>query len=219
MEPTGTEAIDGSPRGQRAIRRRLVEVASALFVEQGYRATTTKQICELAETTERTMFRNFGSKAGLFEATVAEPFSEFVAQWAASFANHPVDRPLDEVLEGWIAALVDFIEQNRVQLRMLIVADFEADDSLRSVADHISAQFARGIQQLVDEAGAELIADRGLNVDDPMLTLAAGFSMALGMLLLDKWLFTAAHGRPRRDQIVKEIKEMMLCGITVRPKL
>jgi AcrR family transcriptional regulator len=209
--------VEGSPRGQRAIRRRLVSVAGELFVRQGYRGTTTRQICEQARTTERTLFRHFTSKAGLFEATVVEPFGEFVDRWLASFGGFPADRPLDEQIHTFVRALVEFLAENRELLRLLMAAEFERDENLLGVTERISARFAAGWRILADEAGHDLMRIRDYNVEHATLAMASGVSMALGMVLLDQWVF--AHDAPGPDQeaIAREVSQMILYGISGRP--
>lgn len=55
-----------------AKRMRLIEAAIKLFAAQGVTATTTKQIAELAQVNEVTLFRHFGSKHGLLLAVMKE---------------------------------------------------------------------------------------------------------------------------------------------------
>ncbi|MFB2937773.1 TetR family transcriptional regulator [Aerosakkonemataceae cyanobacterium BLCC-F154] len=53
-------------------RQRLVYAALELFAVQGVTETTTKQIAELAEVNEVTLFRQFGNKHGLLLAVIEE---------------------------------------------------------------------------------------------------------------------------------------------------
>ncbi|WP_157950061.1 TetR/AcrR family transcriptional regulator [Vallitalea okinawensis] len=50
-------------------RNRIMKIALKLFSEQGYYATTTKQIAQAAEISEITLFRHFGTKENLFQET------------------------------------------------------------------------------------------------------------------------------------------------------
>lgn len=50
---------------QPASKSRIISAALELFQSQGFAATTTKQIAELAQVNEVTLFRNFGSKHDL----------------------------------------------------------------------------------------------------------------------------------------------------------
>lgn len=56
----------------KSTRQRLVQAALQLFAAQGVTETTTRQIAELAEVNEVTLFRQFGSKHGLLLAVIEE---------------------------------------------------------------------------------------------------------------------------------------------------
>jgi AcrR family transcriptional regulator len=53
-------------------RQRLIHAAIELFTTQGVSETTTKQIAELAQVNEVTLFRQFGNKHGLLIAVIEE---------------------------------------------------------------------------------------------------------------------------------------------------
>lgn len=53
-------------------RDRLMQAALKLFISQGIRNTTTRQIANLAEVNEVTLFRHFGNKHGLLLAVIEE---------------------------------------------------------------------------------------------------------------------------------------------------
>ncbi|MGK7929069.1 MAG: TetR family transcriptional regulator, partial [Spirulina sp.] len=53
-------------------RYRLIQAALELFVSQGISNTTTRQISNLAEVNEVTLFRHFGNKHGLLLAVIEE---------------------------------------------------------------------------------------------------------------------------------------------------
>ncbi|MFH7027431.1 MAG: TetR family transcriptional regulator [Heteroscytonema crispum UTEX LB 1556] len=53
-------------------RQRLIQAALELFTAQGVSNTTTRQIAELAEVNEVTLFRHFGNKHGLLLAVIEE---------------------------------------------------------------------------------------------------------------------------------------------------
>jgi AcrR family transcriptional regulator len=57
---------------RKTTRQRLIQSALQLFAHQGITATTTRQIAELSEVNEVTLFRHFGSKYGLLLAVLEE---------------------------------------------------------------------------------------------------------------------------------------------------
>lgn len=60
------------PAQRKSTRQRLVQAALQLFAAQGVTETTTRQIAELADVNEVTLFRHFGSKHGLLLAVIEE---------------------------------------------------------------------------------------------------------------------------------------------------
>lgn len=51
-----------------ATRRRVLDAAIRLFVERGYRSTTIESIAEAADVSVETIYKRFGSKAGMLKA-------------------------------------------------------------------------------------------------------------------------------------------------------
>jgi AcrR family transcriptional regulator len=49
---------------------KILQAAGNLFARQGYHATTTRQVAQLADVGENTIFRRFDTKEGLFWATL-----------------------------------------------------------------------------------------------------------------------------------------------------
>lgn len=60
------------PSQKNVTRQRLLNAARELFATQGVAETTTKQIAQLAQVNEVTLFRNFGNKQGLLLAVISE---------------------------------------------------------------------------------------------------------------------------------------------------
>ncbi|MGL5065440.1 MAG: TetR/AcrR family transcriptional regulator, partial [Microcoleus sp.] len=91
-------------------RQRSIVAALELFASQGVTKTTTKQIAELAQVNEVTLFRHFGSKHGLLLAVIEE---------AAIFTNLGqtlVDRAdrtssIDRALKDYATACLQALER------------------------------------------------------------------------------------------------------------
>jgi len=97
----GRPARDG---GQSPVARRILDVATPLFLSQGIRATSADVIIEAAEVTKATFYRHFPTKDHLVTAyllAIVEGEKAAVVQWRA---QHP-DRPAD-VLLAYARALV-----------------------------------------------------------------------------------------------------------------
>ena len=78
-----------------ATRRRVVEAATRLFVERGYRATTIESVAHAADVSVETIYKRFGNKAGLLKAArevavagAPEPQGFF------TFPSYPIDEAI-----------------------------------------------------------------------------------------------------------------------------
>ena len=60
------------PGSRQSTRTRLIEAALQLFAHKGVTETTTKEVAELAQVNEVTLFRHFGSKHGLLLAVMED---------------------------------------------------------------------------------------------------------------------------------------------------
>lgn len=125
-------------------RRFLLKAARDLFVEQGFEATTTKQIAEQAGVSEGILFHQFGSKVGLFSKLVEEFIEKGKDQFMAvqdegspsellirsAFAFSEKDRPLFQLIYN----SGDILKANGIPtLRVLIVPAIE--ERLRTAID------------------------------------------------------------------------------------
>jgi AcrR family transcriptional regulator len=100
-------------------RQRLVSAALELFAQQGITETTTKQIAELAEVNEVTLFRQFGNKQGLVLAVMEE--SEIFDQLAAALgeqssqANSP-----EQVIRKYAQSYLQLLEAVPEMVRSIV---------------------------------------------------------------------------------------------------
>lgn len=146
-------------------KTRIIAAAASLIAERGYTATTTSAIAEAAGVNEVTLFRRFGSKAGILRAMAV------VA--AASRADFP---PPDALVSGDLRATLrnlavleigDAIASGGLVLRLTLearaVPEVQAAMSeiatanLSRMAEFLRAHQAGG--QLRPEVDAQLLAE------------------------------------------------------------
>lgn len=89
-------------------RQRLIDAALELFAAQGVTETTTRQIAELAQVNEVTLFRQFGNKHGLLlavieDSTVFTHLGESLVEQANQSSS--VDQALKDYAKGRLQAL------------------------------------------------------------------------------------------------------------------
>ena len=91
-------------RKKHQTREALQEAARRLFAEQGYDATTVKEIADAADVAERTFFRYFAAKEDLLLPDLVARFQAFERATAARPAGEP---PLTAVREAAIEVFCD----------------------------------------------------------------------------------------------------------------
>lgn len=94
----------GRPTRDAAIERdqRLIEVATRLFLERGFDATSIDALAEAARVSKPTVYAQYGDKRGLFAAVLRREIARWLAPLAAAAADMQVDggadRPVEERL-------------------------------------------------------------------------------------------------------------------------
>lgn len=208
---SGQPARPRGPRPSADKRRAMLAAAVAVFGRQGVEAATTREVAAAAGTTERTLFKHFGSKQGLVQAVLE-------AGLAATFRRPEFAALADPNLsaEGFFAwhraflsARIAAVEAAAPALRLLL---FEAlrDEAFRERATTI----------WLDEVRTPLLAcltrlqDRGhIGGGHSAATLAQAFASLNMGYLVTRTLIAPGLGWNSRtdvDAIVAVFRS--LCG-------
>lgn len=191
----------------------MLKSARDLFATQGYSNTTTRDIAFYAGVAENLLFKHFGSKAGLFEQAIFEPFKEavagFVAKWEAYSAEPHTP---DDVARDYIESLYELLTEHRE----LIIALMTVHRYESGIADEGGSPLAEMLDQLERIGSYELSRNnwQGVNV---RIAIRLMFGMAASMTALDDWLFDPGERHPSRQEIVDEIVAFILHGTGHRP--
>ncbi len=107
------------PSSRNLTRQRLIHAAIELFATQGVTETTTKQIAELAQVNEVTLFRQFGNKHGLLLAVIED--AEVFAQLGQSLVDElPPASNLPQMLRDYANTCLQALEQTPAVVRSLV---------------------------------------------------------------------------------------------------
>lgn len=189
------------------IRALVLDAARELFLSQGFEATTTKQIAARAGVVEHLLFRNFGSKAALFEIAVLEPISEFVSDYADSWKMTGVEGP-EQRVAAFVRGLYTMAKRDRTVLIAALARRLDRESADEpDVIDRVACtlQGLRGVSDL----------ERYEDVD-PSAAVPAVLAMVLGVALLDDLLFPRGSRRPGQARLIAEIEKFVLYGTTRR---
>ena len=121
------EASRPTPRMTKAERKRqLLTHAKQLFVQLGYRETTTEKIAAAAGVTEPVLYRHFDSKKALFLEVLEEIREATIDRWNADTATvaDPLAR-LHAVMDLYLGATREHALEFRVMHRTLVESDDE----------------------------------------------------------------------------------------------
>lgn len=140
-------------------RASILDAAAELFLESGYDRTSLARVAELAGVSRATLFKQFPTKAALFEATVLAA--------GGTSEGEPVEPPADDFLGGLVQlgrAYADVLARPRMAgLMRTIIAesprfpelqertfDFGTLPVLRALRSHLGAASAAGTADVDD---------------------------------------------------------------------
>jgi AcrR family transcriptional regulator len=197
------------PRG--APRRLLLDAARTLFAHQDYRSTTTREIAETAGVLEHLLFRQFGSKAGLFNEAVVVPFVTIVDDLNARWESlEPGPESSEAVAREFLGALYDLFVGNRGLVMTLWTADALTEDELQETGI-VEIDRALGI---LGELGGKAFDILGIDAHYEDLAARSMVAMVAGMAAFGATFFGGT--RPPRDLIVEELVQATLHGFLHR---
>ncbi len=107
------------PSSRNLTRQKLIHAAIELFASQGVNETTTKQIAELAQVNEVTLFRQFGNKHGLLLAVIED--ADVFAQLGQNLVTNLVPASsLPQMLREYANTCLQALEQTPAVIRSLV---------------------------------------------------------------------------------------------------
>jgi AcrR family transcriptional regulator len=149
-------------RKKRRTRETIVAVATRLFVEQGYEATTTAQIADEAEVSPSTFFKYFATKADV----VFSLFDALIESADRRLQERQPGESAANALVAWIGEDLPEVEATYAELLhesdRLMASDPElrAQSRLRSARfeDVLATAFARDLGEPADGVRARVLA-------------------------------------------------------------
>lgn len=148
----------GRPTASELERRKglVMEVATELFVGQGYAATSLVDIAKGAGVATRTLYQHFGDKEAIFREVI---YARDAGQAIEQPQVQQGDTVFDALMRGGRYALdVTYRQQSMGLMRLMIAESNRFPDFMQAVATSIFARFRRNIAKLFEGMeGAGLI--------------------------------------------------------------
>lgn len=191
-------------------RRLLLEAARELFAQQGFTNTAARDIAEHAGVSEPLLYRNFGSKVGLFREALVVPFLELVDDFeAARQSGTPAPIDGEEAGRAFLGDLFDRFQENRGIVLTLWGA--EAGTVPELVESGVDDEIAEGLRRLVDLGTGAARSRAGRSAADDELRDRTIVAMVAGAALFGQSGFLGRRA-PSRDELVDEMVRTILHG-------
>jgi AcrR family transcriptional regulator len=194
----------------------ILAAAHDEFCERGYARATTRSIAERAGVAEPLLFRNFGSKAGLFNEVVFGPMQAFMLEWGEFMTEAGEEYDTEALAKRFVGGLYDLLRQNRgLIVTYLATRVFEPDvlDEPDDVPTFLE------VIGLMDRATQERLAPdkprgRGTKATAKIrVHERINIGAVIAAALFDELLFAAMPTQPTRDQIVNELARIAVTSV------
>lgn len=153
-------------------RQRLVDAATRLFAERGYRDTSVQAIAESAGISRGSIFWHFGSKEGLLSAVAEAAFRRWETE---TLVGDVGDARGIEAMRRALESHKRFLRDDADVLRLFFVLMFEA----LGPRPELAARFAE-LHRDLRARGRDWLRDGGLRDDVDPETVATLITGALG---------------------------------------
>ncbi|WP_409228779.1 TetR/AcrR family transcriptional regulator [Gudongella sp. SC589] len=130
----------------------ITQVAIKLFVENGYKGTTTAQIAEAAGISEVTLFRNFESKREIFLHGVMP----ILTHTLEDKLKVDKDKSPEEVLESFLVDRLAVISENHGVVRLVLMEN-QMNHELGDIdfIKKVGGQIQKGLQEMGFKEGMQ----------------------------------------------------------------
>lgn len=157
--------------------------AARLFSQRGVAQTSTREIAAAAQTTERTLFKHFGSKDGVVQAVISEAVVAHLAPTSLEALRQAIEAHGDD-LATWHRALLTQRSAALAQapeLTRLLLVELLRDEALRA---RFAATWTGAVWQPLQALFERLQRDGRVRRDIPAARLVRMFlSLNLGFLV------------------------------------
>jgi AcrR family transcriptional regulator len=195
------------------IKGLLRAAAADFFASNGYAGTSTRAIATEAGVSETLLFRHFGTKSGLFEATTLDKFRVSVEDYLSRWSGREVPPGGEqEHATAFLAGLLAFFRKQRGVMFALMTVDAAQDDDIGSIQATAQELFDRLMvavrENVLTRADGQLYPGLDREFSAPGVT-----SALLCVTLLDSWLFRDGTCQPPLTEIDDEVIAYVLDGV------
>lgn len=189
----------------------IVNAAAQLFARQGYHATTTREIANLADVSENTLFRHFDNKETIFWTALRSHTTRLKPRGNVLDGIRNGDVP-EVVLPKILELLIDAVTQDTEVLRLIAVACLELEGKAEMLLpDLLSPIFS----EISNYLAVSVEKGEVLEVDPLLLTLSL-MAMVLMHSQLSKLTDGSNSSQTSNQNAVRECSKFWLDVLSPR---
>jgi AcrR family transcriptional regulator len=183
-------------------RRLLLEAARDVFNRKGYSTTSTREIAELANVSETSIFRNFTNKPGLFREAMVQPFVDAIDAEIARFAGPRTREVTRADTRAFVASMYDMFREHRALAAMVFAADafVESEVAESEMIGDVRAAIDRFVSHASEEARA---AGKAIDPAAHHIAIRGHMAMVAGVATFGSWYL--GKRRPSRKAVIDEL--------------
>ncbi|WP_229055051.1 TetR/AcrR family transcriptional regulator [Aeromicrobium sp. Leaf350] len=198
----------GRPRSGRlprsARKAQLLEVALAVFVEQGYHAASMDEIAERAGVSKPVLYQHFPGKLDLYLALIQSACDTVIGAVREALASTQDNRRrVRATIELWF----EYVARDDAPVRLVFESDLTSDPEVRDQLDRVTTESASAVAEVISE-------DTGLPQEAAHLLAVALVSM--GQVSARHWL--DSQSTVSREDATRMLATLAWRGIGGFPK-
>ncbi len=183
--------------------------AFELFAERGYGGTTTKDIAQVAQVNEVTVFRLFGSKEALFKQVVEE---KLPLERIQAVVHFDMEGNVEEMMVKNALMVLEILKENR-HFFMMLVGEVWRHPQFKG--DTGPDMIDRAIQFLAGHIGG--LMDKGmLRSMDPVVAAKAWMGMVQSYYLTNYLLGQGNVGQVEEERLLRGMADIFVNGLGMR---
>lgn len=195
-------------RSQAKVRELLLEAARRRFAAHGYTGVSVRAIAADAGASPQLVFNYFGTKAGLFEAAILEPFSDFIAEFNTRRPALAEDEDVYERTRAFVEGMFGLVQEYR-QLLLAVIIEGAREAGVDNGAG-ASLSLAALIAPTVELGHLDRRHFVWEQYDLPTVTRATQ-AMIVSMVVLDN-LWYEGPERPPQDFLIDQLTQLLVTG-------
>jgi TetR/AcrR family transcriptional regulator len=131
--------VKARPRDAEVTRETLLEVATKLFVAQGYEGTSVQQIAEAAGVAKATPSYFFGSKEGIWKAVLDAQNKAAMEVAPKALARLQGGGSKEQLVEALVDSYLEFLEDHADFFRLIQWSELQHNPAINELPSHWEA--------------------------------------------------------------------------------